>query len=212
MKQPFAGVPLQGSPICHTHSPKLPIQHQKNQPMLTTQGSSKRDLPTCSNKSTLSGANPHLITQAAPGSKLQVSSGKVGTSTTTKGRIMKKPQVGIREDVCLCLAEGIMTSTRLSTASTTGLHPLRRPPLPYKVRYTNTPTLTMAGGDGTWDGQSPTATATSEPELGHFVLELQHLATSLSHHDNNQLGERASPMYPAKYFFPFYYFKSLLYI
>jgi len=57
------------------------------------------------------------------------------TSTTTKGKIMKQPQVGIREDACLSLAEGIMTLSRPFTASTTDLQPLERQMLPYKVRY-----------------------------------------------------------------------------
>ena len=98
MKQPLAGVHLQESHVHHTHSIMLLIQHHKNQPMPVTQGSSKQNLPVYSNKSTLSGANLHLITQAAPGNKLQVSSGKTGTFTTIKGRTMKKPQVGFRED------------------------------------------------------------------------------------------------------------------
>ena len=72
--------------------------------------------------------NPHLQEQT----EVQC------TSTATKGKIMKQPQVGIREDACLSLDEGIMTLRRPSTASTTDSQPLKRQMLPYKVRYTIT--------------------------------------------------------------------------
>jgi hypothetical protein len=110
MKQHLTGVHLQGS-LLH-HSSMLTIQHQKNQLMLATQVLSKWDLLACSNLTALTGANPHLITHGAPGSKLQVSSGMLGTFPTTKGKIMKQPQVVIREDTCLSLAEGTTTSRR----------------------------------------------------------------------------------------------------
>jgi hypothetical protein len=80
--------------------------------MPATQVLSKWDLLACSNLTALTGANPHLITHGAPGSKLQVSSGMLGTFPTTKGKIMKQPQVVIREDTCLSLAEGTTTSRR----------------------------------------------------------------------------------------------------
>ena len=69
----------------------------------------------------------------------------------------------------------------------------------------------MAGKHGTRDGQPPATTATIKSKLGGFVPASPHLATSLSNHDNNQLGEKASPMYLDKYSFPFIIL-SLLYI
>jgi hypothetical protein len=147
---------LQGSPIHHTNSSTLPIQHQKNQPMLVTLVLSKWDLPVCSNMSTLSGVNPHLIIQEAPGSKLQVSIGKMGTSTTTKDRTMKKPQVGIRRDECPSLAEGITTLRRPSIVLTTGSQPLNRIQLPYKVSY-----IVIHNGRLLWDTRWPVSNSNS---------------------------------------------------
>jgi hypothetical protein len=59
----------------------------------------------------------------------------------------------------------------------------------------------VAGKHGTHDCRHPTTTPTTELELGHFVLELQHLATTLNDYVNNQLGGMASSVYLGKYFF-----------
>jgi hypothetical protein len=134
-----------------------PHMSVSSKPMLVTLVLSKWDLPVCSNMSTLSGVNPHLIIQEAPGSKLQVSIGKMGTSTTTKGRTMKKPQVGIRRDECPSLAEGIMTLRRPSIVSTTGSQPLKRTQLPYKVSY-----IVIHNGKLLWDTRWPVSNSNSD--------------------------------------------------
>ena len=89
--------------------------------MPAMQGLTKRGLPVCSNLSILSGANPHLTIQRAPGSKLQVNNGMLEISSTIKAKTKKQPQVGITEDECLSLLVGTTTSRRPITASTTGL-------------------------------------------------------------------------------------------
>ena len=65
--------------------------------------------------------NPHLQEQT----EVQY------TSIATKGKIMKQPHVGIREDACLSPDEGIMTLRRPSTASTIDSQLLKRQMLPY---------------------------------------------------------------------------------
>jgi hypothetical protein len=59
----------------------------------------------------------------------------------------------------------------------------------------------VVGKHGTRNCRHPTTTPTTEPELGHFVPKHQHSATTLNDYVNNQLGGRASPNYPGKYFF-----------
>jgi len=51
----------------------------------------------------------------------------------------------------------------------------------------------MVGKHGTRDGQPPATTATIKSKLGGFVPASPHLATSLSNHDNNQLGGEGIP-------------------
>jgi len=63
----------------------------------------------------------------------------------------------------------------------------------------------MAGKHGTRDGQPPATIAIAKSKLGGSVPALPHSATSLSNHDNNQLGGEGVPVYPDKYFFSFYY-------
>ena len=78
-----------------------------------------RDLPVGTSPNMLV-ENSHLLTNPkALGSKLQVSTGKIGTTTTTKSRPMKKPQVATRKDACPTLAGGIMINKWTTKASTT---------------------------------------------------------------------------------------------
>ena len=52
----------------------------------------------------------------------------------------------------------------------------------------------MASKHGTQDGQPPTTTAIAKKtKLGGPVLGPPHSATSLSNHDNNQLGREGIP-------------------
>ena len=52
----------------------------------------------------------------------------------------------------------------------------------------------MAGKHGTQDGQPPTTTtAVAKSKLRGSVLAPPHSATSLSNHDNNQLGGEGIP-------------------
>ena len=77
-----------------------------------------RDLPGCISPSKLVGSSPHLITPKALGSRVQVSSGTIETSTTTSNNT--KFQVATREDVCLSLPVATMTSRWIILASTPG--------------------------------------------------------------------------------------------
>jgi hypothetical protein len=61
----------------------------------------------------------------------------------------------------------------------------------------------MAGRHGTQDGQSPATISTTKSKLGGSVPAPSHLATSLSNHDNNQLGGERHPRVSSKYFFLF---------
>ena len=51
----------------------------------------------------------------------------------------------------------------------------------------------MVGYYGTRGGQPPAATTTTKLELGGYVPAPSHPATSLSKHDNNQLGGEGIP-------------------
>jgi len=84
------------------------------------QAGTKRELLIGSRPNILVGTSHHPTNLKALGNRLQVNIGKTGTSTTTKGKTMKKPQVAIREDACLSLVEGTMTSTGISTALMAG--------------------------------------------------------------------------------------------
>ena len=126
-------------------------RYLKDRPISAIQVGMKRELLVCSRPNILVGTGRHPINLKALGNRLQASIGKTGTSTTTKGRTMKKSQVAIREDACLSLAEGTTTSTRISTASMVDRQPLKRRMLPYKVHYTNT-----HNGNQPWDTRLPT--------------------------------------------------------
>jgi hypothetical protein len=56
-----------------------------------------------------------------------------------------------------------------------------------------------------WDSRWPATSnnSNSKIKIGRLCSSTSHSATSLSNHDNNQLGGKASPMYPSKYFFSF---------
>ena len=56
-----------------------------------------------------------------------------------------------------------------------------------------TQSCTMAGKHGTQDGQPRATTAIAKSKLGGSVPAPSHPATSLSNHDNNQLGEDGIP-------------------
>jgi len=51
----------------------------------------------------------------------------------------------------------------------------------------------MAGKHETRDGQPLATTATTKSKLGGYVPTPPHPATSLSNHDNNQLGGEGIP-------------------
>ena len=51
----------------------------------------------------------------------------------------------------------------------------------------------MVGKHGTGDGQLPAITATAKSKLEGSVPTPPHSATSLSNHDNNQLGGEGIP-------------------
>ena len=51
----------------------------------------------------------------------------------------------------------------------------------------------MAGKHGIGDGQLLVTTATTKSKLGGSVLAPPHPTTSLSNHDNNQLGGEGIP-------------------
>jgi hypothetical protein len=61
----------------------------------------------------------------------------------------------------------------------------------------------MAGRHGTRDGQPPATTVIIKSKLGGSVLAPPHPATSLSNHDNNQLGEEAPHYIELSISFPF---------
>ena len=126
-------------------------RYLKDRPTLAMLAGAKWDLPMGTRPNMLVGNNHLLTNLKALGSKLRASIGKTETTTTTKGRIMKKPQVAIREDACLSLDEDTTTSMRISTASMVDRQPLKRRMLPYKVHYTNT-----HNGNQPWDTRLPT--------------------------------------------------------
>jgi hypothetical protein len=57
----------------------------------------------------------------------------------------------------------------------------------------------MIGYYGTRGGQPPPTIAIAKPELGGSIPAPPHSATSLSNHDNNQLGGECIPVYLDKY-------------
>jgi hypothetical protein len=63
----------------------------------------------------------------------------------------------------------------------------------------------MAGKHGIRDGQPLATTAIAKLELGGSVQASSHSVTSLSNHDNNQLGGEGILRVSSKYFFSFYY-------
>jgi hypothetical protein len=62
---------------------------------------------------------------------------------------------------------------------------------------------------GTQGGQPPATTAISKSKLEGSVPAFPHPTTSLSNDDNNQLGGRASLVYPTKYLFSLIIFTIL---
>jgi hypothetical protein len=110
--------------------------------------------------------------------------------------------MGIREDTCLSLAKGITIPKRPTTASTTGSPPLKRPQLLYKVHY-----IVTHNGRQLWDTRWPTSSnnSNSKIKIGGLCSSTSHPATSLSNHDNNQLGREGISIYLDKYFFSFYF-------
>jgi hypothetical protein len=63
----------------------------------------------------------------------------------------------------------------------------------------------MASYYRTRGGQPPATIVTARQELGGFVSASPHPAIALRTMTTTNLGEKASPMYPEKYFFSFYY-------
>jgi hypothetical protein len=61
----------------------------------------------------------------------------------------------------------------------------------------------MAGKHGTRDGQPPATTTIAKSKLGGFVPAPPHQATSLSSHDNKQLGGEAPHYIELSISFPF---------
>ena len=127
----------------------------------------KQDLPVCSRPSMLVGSIPLLVTLKVLGSRLRVSTGKKGTSTTTSHSTMKKSQAATREDACLSMPLAIMisrwatiTSRWIIPASTPGWPPLKK----HNKTFVTPCTSTHSGGQ-TWETSSSTFSRTNSKRM-----------------------------------------------